>query len=231
MIPSPKGSLPFLKSRPGRTLWTDPRSRVLLSAAASLACNSLYAFYHGVLGVLQTSLWLLSLCAFYSILAVLRFCAILCGRRSVGNTPALPASFVLKTSGFLFFLLSAVLAVVNAISLSQNIAAAYSDIVMITIATYTFCKMAAVIGKAVRQRKNPTLLFAVLRNISYAEVSASVLTLQRSMLVSFGGMEKAQIRVMNGITGAAVCLFIFSLGILMIIRSGKDNESWQNQNL
>lgn len=220
-----------MKPAPLAVFHANPRKRVLLCAVISLACNFLYALYHGVLGVLQPSLWFLAMCAFYSILAVLRFGAVLCGRGSPKSTLTLSESFVLKTSGVLLLLLSVVLAGVNAISLSQHIAASYGEITMITIAAYTFYKITAVLVKAIRQRKNAVLLFVVLRSISYAEVAASVLTLQRSMLASFGRMQTGQVCMMNALTGAAVCGFILVLGVWMIIRSRKENESWQSQNL
>ncbi len=109
--------------------------------------------------------------------------------------------------------LSVVLAVVVYISLSQNIAAKYGEIIMITIATYTFYKITIAIIKAVKQHKNSSLLLKTIRNIRYAEVAASILTLQRSMLVSFGAVEVDKIWLMNSVTGADVCLFVLMLGI------------------
>lgn len=124
--------------------------------------------------------------------------------------------FVMKFSGVLLVVLGIVLAAVNYISLSQNIASKHEEIVMITIATYTFYKITMAILKAVKQHKNPSPLLKTIRSIGYAEVSASILTLQRSMLVSFGSMESGQIRFMNAVTGAAVCLFVLILGLSMI---------------
>ena len=92
---------------------------------------------------------------------------------------------------------------------------------MITIATYTFYKTAMAITKAVKQRKNPSPLLRTIRNISYAEVAASILTLQRSMLVSFGSMSVRNIHFMNAVTGAVVCLFVLILGLLMTTKSIK----------
>lgn len=102
---------------------------------------------------------------------------------------------------------------------------------MITIAAYTFYKITMAIIKRVKQRADPSLLTAVLRNICYAEVAASLLTLQRSMLVSFGEMAPEKIDFMNSITGAGACLFICVLGILLAVRAGKEKQKWQNQNL
>ena len=114
----------------------------------------------------------------------------------------------MRMSGILLSALSFVLAVIVYISLSQNIAAKHSEIIMITIATYTFYKITIAIIRAVKQHKNPSPFLKTLRSIRYAEVAASVLTLQRSMLVSFGPMGNEQARLRNALTGAAVCLLV-----------------------
>lgn len=225
MKPKQRAVLLLFKTGIGKTICTDPRKRILWFAVISLSCHFLYALYHGVLGVIQSSLWFLAMCAFYSILAVMRFCAVRCGREIKQDDSAPSEYFVLKTSGCLLLLLSAVLAWVNSISLSQNIATSYRKITMITIATYTFYKITAVITKAIRQHKNASPLFVALRNISYAAVAASVLTLQplqRSMLASFGTMDQGQRCMMNALTGAAVCLFIPILGIFMLMNPRKE---------
>ncbi len=109
----------------------------------------------------------------------------------------------------------------------------YDSILMITIATYTFYKITMAVVRAVKQRHDPSPLLAAIRSIGYAEVAASVLTMQRSMLVSFEGMAEEKIHLMNSLTGAVVCLFVLVLGIAMIIKSTKRKEpsEWQNQNL
>ena len=71
-----------------------------------------------------------------------------------------------------------------------------------------------------RGRRYPLPLHGVIRGIGYAETAASVLTLQRSMLVSFEGMGEADIRTMNLLTGGGVCLFVFALGVGML-KKGK----------
>ena len=137
----------------------------------------------------------------------------------------------MKLSGVLLVILSIVLATVSYISLSQNIAAKHGEIIMITIAAYTFYKSTMAIVKAVKQHKNPSPLLKTIRSIGYAEVSASILTLQRSMLVSFGSMDSRQMRFLNAMTGAVVCVFILIHGLSMIVKSRrKEQEIWQNQN-
>lgn len=205
----------------GKQILWEQKYRILFVTTCSFILNLLYAFYHGVLGLTSQSLWFLTLCAYYVVLSTLRFSAVLCGHKSNPAYTADTERFVTKFSGALLTVLSFVLTGVIYISLSQNIATKHGEIIMITIATYTFGKITVAIVKAVKQHKNPSLLLAVVRNIGYAEAAASILTLQRSMLVSFGAMKERMIRRMNILTGAAVCLFILVLGIIMIRRGQK----------
>lgn len=207
------------------------RDQLLRSAVLSLGCNFLYALYHGALGILQLSMWFVAMSAFYGLLSVLRFGAVLCaGNRKKANSNV-TETLLFKSTGALLILLSMVLAWVNAISIAQRIGMPHGKITMITIATYTFGKIAASVRQTIRQRREFSTLSVVLCRIRQAEVAASVLTLQQSMLVSFGTMEEMQMCRMNAITGAVICLFILSLGIRMITRTRKENDVWQNRNL
>ena len=220
------------KTKTGRKLVSSQRYRIILSATIAFTFNLLYAIYHCVLGVLNISFWFITMCAFYGILATIRFSAVLCEC----NHYKLPSDdtdlFVMKFTGILLVILGIVLATINYVSLSQNIATKHEEIIMITIATYTFYKITMAIVKAVKQHKNPSPLLKTIRSIGYAEVSASILTLQRSMLVSFGSMDSRQMRFLNAMAGAVVCVFILILGLSMIVKSRrKEQEIWQNQNL
>lgn len=209
------------KTELGRRIVGEQRFRMVLTAALGFLLNLLYALYHGMLGVIGMSVWFITMCAYYTVLGTMRLSAVLCERRGGAAASDDTEYFVMKLSGVLLVLLSLVLAAVNYISLSQNITAKYGEITMITIAAYTFYKITMAVIRAVRQRKNPSPLLAVIRTISYAEVAASVLTLQRSMLVSFGAIDSAKVRLMNALTGAGICLFVLMLGIFMTIRGIK----------
>lgn len=217
-----EGKLHLLREKGKNASLVNIPDAVRRAAVRSLTGNLLYAVYHGVLGVTRASLWFGILCAFYSILAAMRCFAVLYGR---GTGTVLPAYGMFRTTGLLLLVFGAVLAWSNAVSLSQNIAKVYGTIPMITIASYTFYKITAVIVRAVRQRKHASAQFTVLQNISYAEVAASVLTLQRSMLVTFGRIETEKMFVMNALTGAGICLFILVLGMHMILRYGRRSHN------
>lgn len=207
----------------GKRALKEPRYRIILSAAFGFFINLLYAIYNGGLGIANRSVWFITMCAYYTILSTMRFSAVLCEYKNSRTASNDMEYFVMKLSGGLLTALSLVLTGVVYISLTENIAAKHETIVMITIATYTFYKITMAVIRAVKQRKNPSPLLAVIRNIGYADVAASVLTLQRSMFASFGELNGRKEHTMNILTGAAVCLFVLILGLLMIVK-GKKGE-------
>ncbi len=211
----------------------EERYRIVLGATFRFCINLLYAFYNGILGIINQSIWFITMCAYYTILSTLRFSAVLCGHKSNFTASYDMEYFVMKLSGGLLAVFSFVLSGIVYISLTENIAARYDTVVMITIATYTFYKITVVILRAVKQRSNPSPLLAVFRNIDYADVAASFLTLQRSMFATFDKSAGTTAYTMNVLTGATVSLLIFILGITMIRKGIKRSEIkiWQNPKL
>lgn len=213
------------RTKLGRRFIQEQRFRAVFSAAVGLLTNIMYAIYHGALGVVNQSLWFVTMFAYYMILSSMRFSAVLCEwkRKSLASEDT--EYFVAKLCGGLLVLLSFILGGIVYISLSQNVAVKHHEIVMITIATYTFYKITVAVIRAIKQRKNTVPLLVVIRTIGYAEVAASLLTLQRSMLISFGSMDNKDIALMNSLTGISVCLFILLLGIFTILKGGKERKN------
>ena len=140
-----KAVLLISRTKTGKKAVASQRYRIILSAAVSLVFNLLYAIYNCVLGILNLSFWFVAMCAFYGILATMRFCVVMCERGHQKSPADDTERFVMKFSGALLLVLGGVLAAVNYISLSQNIAAKHEEIIMITIATYTFCKITVIL--------------------------------------------------------------------------------------
>ena len=68
----------------------------------------------------------------------------------------------------------------------------------------------------VKARRSASPALKTLRNISLADACVSIYTMQRSMLVSFPGMEATHILVLNIFTGTAVWMVVLLLGINLI---------------
>ena len=218
----------FSKTKIGGKFIKKRSSRIIFSASVSFFVNFLYAFYNGILGIINLSLWFIIMFAFYGLLASVRFSVILYARRK-DSVYEDTESFIIKTSGIIMIILSFVLALL--VSLTQKIAVKYDTIMMITIATYTFYKVIITVVRASKKRDDKLPLFSTLRCISYAEVAASVLTLQRSMLASFGSGDDEFSFIMNAATGMVVFLFILALGIFITVKGSRKNIKIKKENI
>lgn len=197
----------------------DPGERMVLTAGASFLVDLLYALYHGALGIQEGSVWFLTLCVYYTLLGAVRFGAVFCGRK--GSPRPETEAFITACSGGLLVLLSLVLAGVSYLSLAYGIVTRRDTILMITIATYTFTKLGFAVRRAVKWRRDPSCLLSVIRAVGYAELAASVYTMQRSMIASFGEGDNLGMDIINRLSGAAVFLFVLALGISLMIKAKK----------
>lgn len=105
---------------------------------------------------------------------------------------------------------------INTPSVIEDRGTAYHEIIMIAIAADTFTKITIAVIDQIKARHVLSPIVITLRNISFTDAFVSIFTLQRSMLVSFPGMESEEIRLFNILTGTAVWLLVLLLGFNLI---------------
>ena len=180
----------------------------------SLAFNVAYALGNCIIGFLTHSWWFITVGAYYAVLTVTRYSVLQIRRKANGKYDT--ELFARRITGILLVVLSFCIVGVNIMSAVKDRSTAFHEIVMITIATYTFTKITiAIIGMANTKRSASPVL-KTLRNISLADACVSIYTMQRSMLVSFPGMKAAEILLLNIFTGTAVWIVVLLLGINLI---------------
>lgn len=180
----------------------------------SLALNFAYAVGNCVLGFLAHSWWFITVGAYYAVLTTTRFSVLQIRHKAKGNYDI--ELFARRITGVLLVVLSVCIVGVNILSALTERGTAFHEIVMITIATYTFTKITTAIIGMVKARHTTSTVIKTLRNISLADACVSICTMQRSMLVSFPGMDAESIQLLNIITGTAVWLVVLFLGINLI---------------
>ena len=197
------------------SLKKDKELRINITTLISTIINGTYAIGNLVLGIVGSSYWFITTGAYF---------LFLCGMR-VGCISALHSKnekriYVGRLVGLLLIFLCVVL--IGSIILSDrlDVVKPIHKIVMIAIAAFTTAKTTMAIVNIVKVRKTGNPIWAAIRNISCADATGSILTTQRSMLVSFGGMEVSTIRLMNLLIGAGVCLIVLLLGIRLLKRKG-----------
>ena len=141
----------------------------------------------------------------------MRFGAVLTERKHASER------FVMRFCGGMLMALALVMSAATVISLIQERAVPHGIVIMLIIAIYTFWKMTMAIVHTVQAHQSGTPLTRTIRNITLASALASLMTMQRSMLVSFQGEATAQeMMILNICTGAAVCLLVFLMGLNMV---------------
>ena len=207
----------------------DYRFRTVLTTMPSFVINVAYTIYNGVIGVMNQSAWFITMAVYYSLLGIMRYCAVHTERKiSRMEDQKLirkKEMAVIKTDGILLLLLNLALSGVVLLTIAKGRAKAYSEIIAISIAAYTFYKITMAVINMVKVRKMQSPILITIRNIGVADALVSMLTLQMIMLVSFQGTDGLNADRMNGITGLAVCLLISALGISMIYYAFKEKES------
>lgn len=187
---------------------------ILKNPYTSLFCNFAYAIGNCALGLLTHSWWFITVGAYYTVLTITRFSVLQIQRKADRNHDT--GLFARRITGVLLVVLSFCIIGVNILSAVKDRGTAFHEILMITIATYTFTKITIAIVGMVKARYSASPVLATLRNISLSDACVSIYTMQRSMLVSFPGMEAAEILLLNILTGTAVWLVVLLLGINLI---------------
>ena len=225
-----KKILEVIKKNPlGERFLADYTFRTILTTLPAFLINVAYTVYNGVIGIMNQSVWFITMAVYYSLLGIMRYRAVSTGRKisRLDDREQIRKKelSVIKTDGILLLVLNLALSGVVLLTIAQDTAKRYSEIMVISIAAYTFYKitMAVVNMVKVRKRKSPILI--TIRNIGVADALVSLLTLQATMLASFRETSSVDPNRMNGITGLAVCILIAALGVSMICYASKRKES------
>lgn len=216
-----KKILEVIKKNPlGERFLADYTFRTILTTLPAFLINVAYTVYNGVSGIMNQSVWFITMAVYYSLLGIMRYRAVSTGRKisRLDDREQIRKKelSVIKTDGILLLVLNLALSGVVLLTIAQDTAKRYSEIMVISIAAYTFYKitMAVVNMVKVRKRKSPILI--TIRNIGAADALVSMLTLQAAMFASFQDKNSLNTNQMNAITGLSVCILISILGISMI---------------
>ena len=182
--------------------------RTLKFALVSLTFNIAFATYHLAVGIVASSWWFLTLGSYYLVLSIVRFVVLHFKSKE---------RFISKFAGWMLITLSVPLAGTVILSTVQDRGHELHTIVMITMAVYAFTKITLATIKFIKARRSNSAILIALRNISFANAFVSIFALQRSMLVSFEGMNEVEIVIMNAALGAAVCIVCFLLGLSLLL--------------
>ena len=201
----------------------DTRLRVNMSLYGSLAWNALYGILQLWLGFYHHTFWFYSLGAYYICLGVMRFFLV---RHTTRYAPGERMQSELKkyrACGIVFLVMNLALALIIFFMVYWNRTFEHHMITAIAMAAYTFTALTTAIVNVIKYRKYNSPVFSASKAISLAAALVSMLTLESTMLTTFGDgtMTVMAQKWMLGATGGAISVLIVATAIYMIVTGTK----------
>ncbi|MBQ8869569.1 MAG: hypothetical protein IJ027_07695 [Oscillospiraceae bacterium] len=201
---------------------SDARLRVKVSLYGSLVWNTAYAVFQLGLGFWHHTFWYYSLAGYYIALAVMRFFLLRHTRRHNAGEKMEQELKKYRTCGWVFLFMNLTLSMMVFFMVYWNRTFVHHEITTIAMAAYTFTAFTMAIINMVKYRKYNSPVYSASKAISLAAACVSMLTLEATMLTTFGGSTDAVTRkIFLGATGGAVSAFIIVMAVYMIVQSSK----------
>ncbi len=212
--------------------FSDVRLRVNISLYGSLVFNVAFAVFQLCLGFYHKSFWFYSMFAYYIILAIMRFFLVRHTRKYKAKEQF---EIELKKSiicGWLLLFMNLALAVIVVFMVYFGRTFEHHMITTIAIAAYTFLTFAFAIVNLIRYKKYESPVYSSAKVISLIAGAVSMLTLEATMLTTFGGNEATYFKpLMLSLTGAAVIGFAITMAIILLVKGHKKRKNLNLQTI
>ena len=205
-------------------IWQDDtRLRVNVSLYGTLIYNTAYALLQLGMGFWHHTFWFYSLAGYYISLAVMRFFLVRHTSKHKPGDKMLDELIKYRACGIIFLIMNLALALMIFFMVYWNRTFHHHEITTITLAAYTFTSLTLAIINTVKYRKYNSPVYSASKAISLASACVSMLTLESTMLTTFGDgtMSLMGRRILLGISGGVISVFIIAMAIYMIVQANK----------
>ena len=205
-------------------IWQDDtRLRVNVSLYGTLIYNTAYALLQLGMGFWHHTFWFYSLAGYYICLAVMRF---FLAQYTIKNKPGEKMREELiryRLCGWIFLAMNLTLSLMVFFMVYWNRTFRHHEITTIALAAYTFTAFTVAIINMVKYRKYNSPVYSAAKAISLASASVSILTLEATMLTTFGQntIDATTRKILLGCTGGVISVFVVVMAIYMIRQSSK----------
>ena len=205
-------------------IWQDDtRLRVNVSLYGTLIYNTAYALLQLGMGFWHHTFWFYSLSGYYISLAVMRFFLVRHTSKHKPGEKMLDELIKYRACGIVFLIMNLALALMIFFMVYWNRTFNHHEITTITLAAYTFTSLTLAIINTVKYRKYNSPVYSASKAISLASACVSMLTLETTMLTTFGDgtMSLTGRRILLGLSGGVISVFIIAMAIYMIVQANK----------
>ncbi|MBQ7968779.1 MAG: hypothetical protein IJ292_03060 [Clostridia bacterium] len=205
-------------------IWRDDtRLRVNVSLYGTLIWNTAYALLQLGMGFWHHTFWFYSLAGYYISLAVMRFFLVRHTRKHNPGEKMLDELRKYRACGIVFLVMNLALTLIIFFMVYWNRTFQHHEITTISLAAYTFTSLTVAIINTVKYRKYNSPVYSASKAISLASACVSMLTLESTMLTTFGDgtMSMTERRILLGASGGVISVFIVTMAIYMIVQGTK----------
>ncbi|MBQ2716255.1 MAG: hypothetical protein IJF21_05600 [Clostridia bacterium] len=205
--------------------WLDDlRLRSNITLYGSSVWNAVFAIFQLGLGYLHHTFWYYSLGGYYFCLAAMRLYLANYSRKNVYGENMIAELRRYRACGWVFLAMNMALSLIIFFMVYWNRTFEHSMITAIAMAAYTFWSFTHAIVGIVKYRKYNSPILSASKAISMAAACVSMLTLESTMLTTFGDgtMDLAARRIMLTATGAAVSAFVIITAVYMIAKGTRE---------
>lgn len=200
----------------------DARLRMNVTLTGSILWNGSYALMQLGLCIYHRALWFGALAAYYFLLAVMRFFLVHYSlRHPLGQSMQAEWRRYCFCGG-LFLPMNVALSVIIFHMVHENRLVRHHEITTIAMAAYAFAALTMAIVNAVKYRKYNSPLLSASKAISLASASVSMLTLEGTMLATFGmdTMSAQSRQLFLSLSGAGIAILIVAMALYMLLGAG-----------
>lgn len=208
-----------------RKMRGDFAFRTFVFAALSICATVLFAGYNFVLGMLYGAAWNVCIGVYFSFLALLRAYVFFAERRiefsprSREDKERAKARAFAVQSAFLFVLDLALIAPISLMVLEDK-SIEYSAIPAIAVAAYTAYRVTLSARNFFKARRQENRSVKMLRDISLMDALVSVLSLQYTLVMTFGeGVEEGGMLPLCAASSFGVWAFLVAFSVRAVIVS------------
>lgn len=205
-------------------IWQDDtRLRMNVSLYGALIWNTAYAVFQLGLGFWHHTFWFYSLAGYYIALAVMRFFLVRHTSRHKAGEKMREELVRYRACGIMFLMMNLALALIIFFMVYWNRTFNHHEITTIAMAAYTFTSLTFAIINVVKYRKIGSPVYSASKAISLASACVSMLTLESTMLTTFsdGTMSMTGRRILLGVSGGVISVFIIMMAVYMIVQGTK----------
>lgn len=195
----------------------DHKLRYKISLFYSLFLNTIYAIFKLVSGISFKSLWFISFAIYYFILVVMR--ANISKEELRKNTTLKQEYEKCRQIGITLLFINVFLTIVILIIVNQKIMIPYNMVIAISVAVYTFYLMISSVVNLIKYRKYKSPLMSSAKVINIVTSLVSMLSLEVTMLSTFGPEQLEFNEIMIMATGSGIGIIVIIISLYMIIKS------------